>query len=448
MVIKNMADREQLGIIRKGAEAWNTWRQEQPPSLEISLQKASLRNLDLSRANLSQANLSMADLVGANLKEADLRGANLIDVYLVGAILEKAKLSSAKLTGANLNKANLEEAALYGTDMEEARLEGAQLDRAKLNTAILFNAKLNNAHLVEADLSKANLIKAELQKADLSKARLRNAKLRKTILSEANLSEADLVGADLRYATLDLADLQKADFRKAILSGIDLSGANLEGADLRGANLQEAILIGANLKDTKLDTTNLQGALIDEKTTWPDTFDYRKAIEVIRPKASSTIDSTDEPKEQPEIGGYLSEEEKAVLNSIEDLTKTEVAWIINNYALSDKEEFLDEQKRELEKDIFYEEIIKWMENIFEHKINKEELEEFLTEIKRQEKIEIQEDKIMWNDIQSLPEEERETLEKIDILRRKLREWCRTLPEEIIERLLSRQGGLKNDGVRK
>jgi uncharacterized protein YjbI with pentapeptide repeats len=61
-----MAVREQLAILRRGAEAWNRWRWENPEAC-----------FDLSGADLCGANLSGADLSEANLGRADLRGANL-----------------------------------------------------------------------------------------------------------------------------------------------------------------------------------------------------------------------------------------------------------------------------------------------------------------------------------------------------------------------------------
>jgi uncharacterized protein YjbI with pentapeptide repeats len=54
-----MADQPQLKRLRKGVEAWNTWR-GQHPDIPLDLRGANLSNADLSEANLSYVNLSEA----------------------------------------------------------------------------------------------------------------------------------------------------------------------------------------------------------------------------------------------------------------------------------------------------------------------------------------------------------------------------------------------------
>ena len=107
-----MPNDEHVALLRKGAAAWNAWRErDEAPDLS----RAGLRGLDLSGFNLS----------GADLQGADLRGTNL----------NQANLSGAKLEGANLFKALLDGADLSDADLEGADgLTQAQLDRAHLNT--------------------------------------------------------------------------------------------------------------------------------------------------------------------------------------------------------------------------------------------------------------------------------------------------------------------------
>ena len=85
-------------ILRRGARAWNAWRDDYPwiiPDLRgiapsviecqlgpltggpINLANARLRGALLGRATLSEANLDKADLAGARLMRADLGGVNL-----------------------------------------------------------------------------------------------------------------------------------------------------------------------------------------------------------------------------------------------------------------------------------------------------------------------------------------------------------------------------------
>ena len=110
-----MPSDEHVALIRKGAAAWNAWRNERDEAPDLS--RAGLRGFDLSGFDLSGFNLSRADLQGA-----DLRGTNL---------------SQANLSGANLEGANLFKALLDGADLAGAMLYGAQF----LNCAQLVVAR-------------------------------------------------------------------------------------------------------------------------------------------------------------------------------------------------------------------------------------------------------------------------------------------------------------------
>ena len=91
-----MTNQEHLEILRKGVEAWNRWRAENP--------------------------------VIPNLQEADLRGANLQEAILWLANLQEANLRVASLQEANLRVANLQEANLWGANLQGADLGGATFD--------------------------------------------------------------------------------------------------------------------------------------------------------------------------------------------------------------------------------------------------------------------------------------------------------------------------------
>jgi uncharacterized protein YjbI with pentapeptide repeats len=198
-----VANREQLDILRKGPEIWNTWREEH----------RKLR-IDLSGANLRNANLS-----GADLREVDLCSANLSRARLVGAYLREAMLKEATPIGAYLREANL-----YGVNLREANL---------------YSADLSNASLIGADLSGAYLGEADLSGADLN--------------------EASLIGADLRGATLNRTSIGSTIFANIDLrsvKGLDTVkhlGPSTIGIDtlLRSqGDIPEVFLRGAGLDDT------------------------------------------------------------------------------------------------------------------------------------------------------------------------------------------------------
>ena len=101
-----MPSDEHVALIRKGATAWNVWRNERDEAPDLS--RAGLRGLDLSGFDLSRADLQGADLRGTNLSQANLSGANLEGANFFKAALDGANLIGAFLQGAQfLNCAQL-----------------------------------------------------------------------------------------------------------------------------------------------------------------------------------------------------------------------------------------------------------------------------------------------------------------------------------------------------
>ncbi len=132
-----MANEEHLKILKQGVEAWNEWREKNPP-ITPGLAGANLYKADLTRANLYEADLSEADLSRADLSEANL---------------SEADLYKANLSNANLNKADLTGAVLYEADLYKANLNGAQdLTAKQLITTINWQeAILDSSLRVEAE---------------------------------------------------------------------------------------------------------------------------------------------------------------------------------------------------------------------------------------------------------------------------------------------------------
>lgn len=256
-----MANEEQLAQFKKGVQAWNEWRSENP-TLEIDLAWAHL-----GEADLREADLHGADLLGAILFLTDLRGANLRGANLTGAFLYGANLTGTNLRGANLSRASLSKAFLSQANLSRALLSKAHLDEVKLGEALLSEADLSEADLSEANLNGAFLSQALLSRANLTEADLGRADLRKANLSEATLTRANLRGADLSEAHLFRANLGDANLNEAFLIGsnliaANLSRANLTKADLSGTNLAKANLSGVDLFEATVSGANLNAALL------------------------------------------------------------------------------------------------------------------------------------------------------------------------------------------
>ncbi len=176
-----MAKKEQLNILKQGAEDWVKWRKDNP-GVVIDLREADLAGVDLARANLSGANLS-----GADLGNADLTATNLC-----GAALWRANLTGANLTSANLRAASFGCAGLTGAHLTIANLSGTNLERADFADADLTSADLMDADLKEANLTRANLTSAHLWGANLTRA---------------NLTEVDFTDSTVGYTIFGNTDL-------------------------------------------------------------------------------------------------------------------------------------------------------------------------------------------------------------------------------------------------
>jgi Pentapeptide repeats (8 copies) len=141
-----MANAEHVAILKKGVDAWNAWRGENP-RIRPNLGEADLFEADLKDADLSDVDLFEADLRGADLSDADLFEANLINADLSAANLRDADLSYADLRNANLSAAKLHKADLSDADLRDANLSAAKLHRADLRGAILIGTDFSDADL-------------------------------------------------------------------------------------------------------------------------------------------------------------------------------------------------------------------------------------------------------------------------------------------------------------
>lgn len=94
-----MVDKTQLEVLKRGVDAWNTWRSEHI-DVHPDLAAAHLLGLDLIGANLSQSDLRKADLRGTNLSNSVLAGAQLDGANFFRTTLDHADLAGATLVGA------------------------------------------------------------------------------------------------------------------------------------------------------------------------------------------------------------------------------------------------------------------------------------------------------------------------------------------------------------
>jgi uncharacterized protein YjbI with pentapeptide repeats len=130
---------ERVDRLRRGADAWNSFRREHAEFINLNF------------VLLAEAALAHADLHKVFFLESDLRRANLLSARLDGAILRKANFAGSNLRHAVLDGADLCRADLSGADLRDASLAGAFLKRADLRGADLSTARgLTVAQIAEA----------------------------------------------------------------------------------------------------------------------------------------------------------------------------------------------------------------------------------------------------------------------------------------------------------
>jgi hypothetical protein len=141
----NVADKEQLAILKQGVQVWNKWREEHPEVI-----------INLTKANLMRANLSGANLAGADLRKADLRKADLRYADLAGADLREADLNFQELE--QMGRPMIADyARKCWTDHVDHDPGMSILDLADLTGAVLREAKVAGADLTGANLTGIDL---------------------------------------------------------------------------------------------------------------------------------------------------------------------------------------------------------------------------------------------------------------------------------------------------
>jgi uncharacterized protein YjbI with pentapeptide repeats len=331
-----MANDEHVALLKKGVDAWNAWRDENP-TIHPDLSGADLSGADLSEANLSNANLMGADLSGADLNWADLGGANLTEADLGDADLRAANLvgtttlrEAYSLSDTDFGGAVLSKLDLSGMDLRGLVLLGANLSKANLSGANLCRANLGNAHLNRADLSGADLSEANLEKAFLTRANFSWAILARADLSDASARDANLMGAMLREAYLGRSDLRGADLSHADLSCVGLVDADITGADLTGCRVY-----GVSAWDLKRKGAKQQDLIITKENDPEITVDNIEVAQFIylmlnNEKVRDVINTI--TSKAVLILGRFTAERKAVLDALrEELRKRDYLPILFDF---------------------------------------------------------------------------------------------------------------------
>jgi uncharacterized protein YjbI with pentapeptide repeats len=129
---RNMANKEQLEVLKQGVRAWNEWRIKNNPVIDLS--GANLSGIDLSPLDVfTHLEMHLGNLSESNFSNADLGGAILVNTDMMDCNFQGASLSGCEMWGANLDGANLRDALLYDTDFTEASLVGTDFSNSVMD---------------------------------------------------------------------------------------------------------------------------------------------------------------------------------------------------------------------------------------------------------------------------------------------------------------------------
>ncbi len=141
-------------------------------------------------------------------------------------------------------------------EIQSETLQGVNFNNYNLHRVVFEELDLNNSSFIDANLRGSFLAKANFTKA--------------------NFTRANLISTDLRETNLTNAILINCKAFSALFENSNLQNANLEGASIRGASFLNAKLQGANMKCIDIENALFWGAIYDNYTLWPNTFNPEK----------------------------------------------------------------------------------------------------------------------------------------------------------------------------
>lgn len=141
-----MPNEGHIEILRKGVEAWNSWRDS--TSIEPDLSGTTFYDkMPLSRGAILR--IEGMDLSNVNFQGVNLSGADFYNGYRQGAKFTNANLQEADLTEANLWEANLPGADLAFANVVDTDFCDAIFKDTNLTGTMLWKAKLFPSRLTD-----------------------------------------------------------------------------------------------------------------------------------------------------------------------------------------------------------------------------------------------------------------------------------------------------------
>ena len=247
-----MANKQHLALLRKGAETWNRWRQENPDIVpDLSRSTLGMNPVKMGLGSTAHWLLLYFLALGATALFTD----SLKDSYALVLVLTGSSyfvgLGLVMLTkSVNVKRILL---VLIAAVILFLGVSGVALYRFAIETT---SAWLGVSIMLSGIGVGLPSYAALMRTRNLSGYDLSNADLRGAYLEAVNLVGADLSRADLRDAKLSMAVFSAEGRRAADLSGADLRGISYKPTNSTGGYFELATVVGladANTDDGFLD---------------------------------------------------------------------------------------------------------------------------------------------------------------------------------------------------
>jgi Pentapeptide repeats (8 copies) len=180
-------------ILRRGAEDWNKWREDNPetrPMLYDEDFSKDTFNADLKRANFANANLINTKFIGTDLEEANFHEANLKGAHLNDAKLTRANFCRADLYETDFSGATLVKANLQGTQMAKTIFKGATITDCKVYGMSAWDVNLEDAKQSDLIVRYRHKGKEDNEEDEITVYDLRLAQFVYLLLNNENIGNA------------------------------------------------------------------------------------------------------------------------------------------------------------------------------------------------------------------------------------------------------------------
>jgi uncharacterized protein YjbI with pentapeptide repeats len=306
-------------------------------SIDLSLAKPFIDNIELEHVDLSGANLS-----GINFENCRFTKSFFIGTNFENSLIEKVEILRCNLLGSNWTNSSFTKCNFSNSHFNKTSLKDSQF---------FLKNRFHFASFINADLTNVNFVaNTHFEKLDFEGAKLTGSSLKKCTFRQCNFSKAsagqlyasgtvfdncNFQSADLNGSNFDLSTLTNSNFKFANLSGGNFKNTNFSQSDLSysvvdNAEVNRADFLACNLYLARMRNTSFEKAINLVGTEYPhivigDVLDTKSIHRATVSKRLRDIEST---KDEVHFGTVSLKELRSVVGSENVFNK--ILFIIKN----------------------------------------------------------------------------------------------------------------------